>query len=398
MIRPRKILASSLLILGGAAAGIFAFIAWADRHVDTRLSELKRELGHPVFAPHPRQGQILLARLVVLDADLEQRIPSQDGFGSPGKWGPDRRAELEKGLASLGSFLEQVDTLLVSSECREYLERGLAAGKECPWLVSSRHRTNVLCAQALVEFEGPGGSAAAANRLGQALDLISLEDDRSFGGYLVSTANEDIVLLALKRMILDPRAQVHAIREKLHDRLERIVEPARFEWALRADLDHSFEMARVFAEKDWPSPLEPIGELLEKHRLADCLQETIALSRMSGVESQHRLYDAGKDVRNSEGRQWAQSGFWLPMADQSHLIRVRRSLALAALDVATRMGDSQDTAASLATLPCDPYTGKPFRIDEKDGGFEVRADDALAAISKKPGQPGTELLCWTIAR
>ncbi len=205
-------------------------------------------------------------------------------------WMPDRRAELAQGLASLGTLFEQVDELLSDPACQDVLSTGAIAAVDAPRLGLSRHRTNVLCAKALVELDGPGGSHAGAKRLGQALDMIRLGDDGRLFGCVVSNAEECIVLQALQRMLLCPDGDVSAMNAVLGGRLDRIARDHRAETALSCDLADFQGRSRPLAERGWIAPWRGIGELMERRRLGELLGGVIPAraGAESGVQEEPR--------------------------------------------------------------------------------------------------------------
>jgi hypothetical protein len=372
----KKFLVPLLLAAVAVVLGTCAFLFVGERRVDARMSRLVKPIDSSA-----QVSEILHSRLVGIDAYLDQRARARDAFGAPGMWTPDRRTELEQGLASLGTFFEQVDDLLSDPSCRHVLEKGTIAAVDAPRLGLSRHRTNVLCAKALVEFDRPDGSRSAAKRLGQALDMIRLGDDGRLFGYAVSNAEECIVLQALQKILLRPDGDVAAINEVLGDRLDRIARDNRAETALSRDLADFRERSRPLAERGWMAPWRGIGELMEGRRLANCWEESFRLVQGSNPESRRSL-DAFVDRQGCE-----QGRFPLSFANDSHVFRTRVELAHAALDLAEQLRN-----------PATPSTSSPFHVVEAGDHVELRAEDALAALEVEPGDPGAYLLCWTIPR
>jgi hypothetical protein len=225
------------------------------------------------------------ARLTAIDAYLDQHAKAREGFAVPAMWGPEHQAELEQGFESLGSFFEQVDSLLDDDTCRFALAHGEIVSDLGPMLSLSSHRTNVLCARALTEFEGPDGSRLAARRLGQALDLIRLGDDGRDLGYLISTTEEDRVLSALRRLLADERADGLAFRRELDDRLERISRVDRVESVLSNSVAEYVECERGHSESSWAKPWSRYEQWRERNRVSEGLATSVQLARTTGVNS-----------------------------------------------------------------------------------------------------------------
>jgi len=239
----------------------------------------------------------------------------------------------------------------------------------------------VLCAKALVELDGPGGSHAGAKRLGQALDMIRLGDDGRLFGCVVSNAEECIVLQALQRMLLCPDGDVSAMNAVLGGRLDRIARDHRAETALSCDLADFQGRSRPLAERGWIAPWRGIGELMERRRLANCWEESFRLVQAPSPESRKSLEAFVDRDGCTNGR------LPLNLANDSHVFRTRAELAHAALDLAEQLKN-----------PAAPSTSSPFHVVEAGDHVELRAEDALAALDVKPGDPGAYLLCWTIPR
>jgi hypothetical protein len=386
MTLARKILVPSLLVLGGALASC-AFLFVAERRIDRRLLNLLPPLDTSAAIADSQKLSVLHSRLVGIDGYLDQRSASEIAFGAPAMWEQVRRVELEIGLANLGSFFEQVDSLLSDPTCRAALDRDRTAGVEAPRLGLSRHRTNVLCAQALVDFDRPEGSSAAAKRLGQALDLIRLGDDGSLMGYLVSNVEEAIVLEAIQQILLCPHRDIDAIQQELEGRLSLMAREQRAESALLRDLAEFRARLRPGRNQGWGVSVCSLGDLMEEARLANCWEESLRIVRASGAESREHVDKFLEKNGCDHGR-----GL-LDVAHLSHICRLRAELAQAALALA---GPLRSRAGSATHPPQE--SSESFRIVESNDHVELCAESALAALQVKPGDPGAYLLCWTIPR
>ena len=375
------------VLIGVGYLGLWA----AESRVDARIAALTTRLAprpHPEF--DPAMFWIVKARIAAIDAYLDQRAPAREGLGIPSMWELSRRAELEKSLNSLGSFFEQVDTLLEEPQCKFVLENGLVTSAEPARLGRSRHRTNVLCARAMFDFEVSGASRAAAERLGQALDLIRLDDNGRLIGYSIATAEEKIVLFALQRMLESGRAEGAVFREVLDDRLARLGSDARASDVLRNQVSDFAEYDAKRGTPSWLTPWSRIGRLMDRRRLALGFETSLRLLSASGKESRS-LSDSAHRTRRDFGDDFVWAWASIMAADNSHWNLIHVDLARRALELAANRG-------AIGSPPIDRYSGSPLHEKEKDQRVELRSDGALAAFHKQPTDRGAELLCWTIPR
>lgn len=362
----------------------------AESRVDARIAAVATQLHAPPPSLLDSTFWIVRSRVTAIDAYLEQKSKARDGLGVPAMWDSERRAELERGLASLGSFFEQVDALLEEQQCKFVLENGLVTSVDPPLLSQSRHRTNVLCARAFVDLDGPDGPRAAAKRLGQALDLIRLADDGRSMGYSISVAEEGIVLCALHRIVEDGGADGAAIRAELDRRLERLASDGRASKVMSNDVADFAEYDRRRGEPSWAMPWKRVERLVARGQLAYGLETAVRLLHASGKDSRS-LHESVRQATLTLGGDFAYARGWMGVADTSHLQLVHVDLARRALDLAAHRENA-------GKPPMDRYSGNPLHEAETDRGIELRADGALAALNKKPTDSGAQLLSWTIPR
>jgi hypothetical protein len=169
----------------------------------SRVRSLTPENGARA-APSADQKR-LEGRLAELDAELDRIAPADLGIGAPWMWAAGHREELA-GLAVMvrPALIEIVE---LSRERR----RGLEVGRHAS-LLRSRHRTNLMCASALVEDDGE----TAAQWLVDALAVAAAEDDGSIIAGILVTSNVSIVVSATR--LLSERADFD--RERLVCALE----------------------------------------------------------------------------------------------------------------------------------------------------------------------------------
>jgi hypothetical protein len=379
-----------VVVLSGALAVCVAWLALdsVERRVDARVLALRERLSGPALRSEPERFGVLHARVRAVDAYLEQKTGRRESFGAPWTWGPEHRPELARDLASLGSFFEQVDSLLDDAQTRWVLAHE-GYSPDTPRHGSSRHRTNVLCAQALVDFDRADGSRDGAKRLGEALDLIRLEDDGRTMGYLISAAEEDIVLEALRRVLQEGRADPCEIREELGARLDRISRPDRVEIALSGEIDGALVYFDARGTRSAAYPWARLESCIARSRLADGAEECMRRARAVGERSRER------QKSEDESALALYVDAWLNMADYSHVYLARCDLARRAVDLAIELKGAEGVHSA---PPIDRFSGSPIHEETTDRGVEIRSDGALAALQRKPGEPGSELLCWSIPR
>jgi hypothetical protein len=382
--RARVIVLSAVLAAGVGWSGLNLL----ERRVDARVLELCDRLA----GPEPRSGGdmfgVLHARVVAVDAYLQQKAGRVSSIGAPCTWGPEQRRDLERDLASLGSFFEQVDGVLDDPQAKWVLGHE-GYFPEAPILGMSRRRTDVLCARALVDFDRADGSRDGARRLGQALDMIRLGDDGQSFGYLVSAAEEDIVLGALHLVLEQGRADAQTIREELGARLERISRADRVEIVLSGDIVGAMNYLDVRETRSAVYPWSRLESCIERSRLADGIEESLRLAGANGARAWEFL-----DGSHSPATAAYVQG-WFQIAKDSHLFLAQRDLARRALDIAAELKRAETVRSA---PPVDRFSGSPIHEETSDRRVEIRSDGALAALQRKPGQPGSELLCWSIPR
>lgn len=373
-------------------AALAATLAWAglilvERRVDARVLALRERLAGRALRAGPERFGVLGARVRAVDAYLEQKTGGRESFGAPWTWGPEHRPDLALDLASLGSFFEQVDSLLEDAQAKWVLAHE-GYSPDTPRLGPSRHRTNVLCAQALVDFDRAEGSRDGARRLGQALDLIRLQDDGRTMGYLISAAEEGIVLEALRGVLQAGRADVCEIREELGAKLDRISRPGRVEIALSGEIGGALEFFDARGTRSAAYPWARLESCIARSYLADGAEECLMRTRALGKR---------REPHGSEGES-ASAVYvdsWLNIADNSHLFLARCDLARRAVDLAIELKGAEGVRSA---PPIDRFSGSPIHEETTDRAIEIRSDGALAALQVKPGDPGSYLLCWSIPR
>jgi len=369
-----------------ALVGAFYLGLWtADRRVSDRIEMLKSELRAPTYIADPSVWRMIRAPLTATDAYLDRHSQWREGFAAPAMWQPERRAELERGFQSLGTFFEQVDSLLDDVTCRSVLDHGEIVSELDPMPGLSRHRTNVLCARALTEFEEPDGSRLAARRLGQALDLIRLGDNGREIAYMTSTAEEDIVLSALRQLLADDRADGAAFQRELDDRLERVSREDRVEAVLKSSVELYLESERWRSEASWARPWTRYEAWRERRRVSEGLAMSIELARTDNLKSR-ALFMKG----DAMDRPACVNG-WMIIADSFHLHELHLDLARRALALAA---DRETRGAPTV----DRYTGGFFQERPTERGIALCAASAMAAQDIGNSDSRARLLTWTIPR
>ncbi|MFN0008145.1 MAG: hypothetical protein ACKVXR_09580 [Planctomycetota bacterium] len=355
---------SCMAVLG---LGLFAAHASLEARIDERLGRIRQATR---FSREPRSPETreLVARLEAIDRWVVENA-SDDGLPPPWLRDAEDVVDLPEKLEAMAPFFQQVDVLTDSEACTRILADDERLDMPTRRLFLARMCTNLLCAQAWFDQHVEGDSAAAARRLGQALDIARLGDDGSMIGFMIDLANEQYVLLAVQQVFLKPQHDARVFHEALECRLARIDDPDR----LRRTLVLEFEEFRARV------PGRNLLGLVRELQCIETLERALALAGATGAES-----EAGLPALEAQSGDYA---FTYGSAVKCwQLARTHAELGRAALAVAAR---------SEAPLPIDPHTNRPFARETTAEGERISSPEAIATLGD-PSEP--YLLSWTLPR
>jgi hypothetical protein len=366
--RARWILLVVIATFAALGAGAYTTYESFQSWTETRLRALRAST--PGLAPERTpESRELAARLDAIDRWVRDNTTPGDPFGPPWLKAAEDVVDLPMRLDRMGAFFEQVDVLTSSEGCQEALERGVTLDMPTRRLMLARTRTNLLCARAWIDHRVGGDTAAAARRLGQALDLARLGDDGRAIGLLIDIANEGTVLSATQEILRDPSCDAKILRGQLDARLARMRDPERIRQSLILDF-------MAFREQVHG---KGIVALVHELRYLEALDHAMALVDLPGAK-------VAPVIQSYEGSPNRYDAAWCAIMKNWHFARTHAELGRAALALAARSEES---------LPIDPYSNEPFAREATADGVRISSPAAIRSLGN-PSQP--RLLSWTLPR
>jgi hypothetical protein len=163
----------------------------AQRTLEDAVERIRPLVGSSDVDPRvAAAAQEWVERLAALDGTLDRLAPIATGVGSPRMWTSEHALELEAVVRDVTPTLDELAKLALE-------RRPFGPLPRCPKLMTSRHRTNLICAAAWVDPD----AGRAGIRLLQALDVARMEDDGSYPAAAIHLADAGIVASAERSMV-----------------------------------------------------------------------------------------------------------------------------------------------------------------------------------------------------
>lgn len=329
-----------LVVVGMSAVGGTALVlnslqaSRAKREFEQSVARLC--LRAEVEAPAPMQSADAaewLDELLDLDQQIEERVPSDSALAAAWMWSDAHRSALAGIVDAVRLEIERVRILAARAPLLPPL---MNFGQCSPHLHSMRHRTNLLCASALVD--------ADPTRLCDALDILRACDDGSLISGALRHANAMIVLTAVRALVLDPRVDTEQLWCEIDSRLDELDDLRSI--VRRVALEASWAVGRGIAHACSATTLDAGRRIIDAHVpwLEGCAGSVEVDPRAAGAF-------AGFAAASQGGLHCAR------------LIALARA-ALATSAACARSDEPPESAARVEALigramPCDPRRESP---------------------------------------
>lgn len=241
-----------MLAATAAALGVAGWMGWShEARIDAAVERATAQLdaSRPISAESKRAAELLDE----LDARIAECAGSDDTIAPPWTWHPAFDAGLRSRLAPLGPFLDAAAEVHGSDAVAHVLEHGHRLDRRTS-LLWSRERTNVLCAQAIVDARD-GRSEAAAERIAQALELARADFEPTGWELGMNSISSRIVFDGLRCMLLEGRVDPAILDARLASVFESAARSPSLDECLRGDALAT--LAADWERSEWrPGPVE----------------------------------------------------------------------------------------------------------------------------------------------
>lgn len=315
----------------------------------------------------PSRAESELAReLVVLDRELERRVPNLDfGVFAPYRWSGEGRAELEVALDDVAPLTARMETLLESDAALAVVARGRGL-LPIPGLRVGLVWANVLAARAVLAPD----DASAARWLALALDLNRLRCRSSNHGIMLRASFDSIALYALRERLGRSDARADAYLARLDERLRRNEAPVPWSEIGKAEAELCAQYAAPLASEVGATPF-------------DWWQRAETLDALTASIREHEALASGAAPRTSS----EMPDRWLGIFERvQHESGERAALARVVLRVMAYRDRCAGWPASVAELA-------DVRVDPADIRFRTTRESARLELLS---QPLCNVADWTV--